>query len=698
MRCSRQSATATERGVSAWSSPAWAETVRREPLARARRHVADLNDFRIGLSDALRVLSDPLEIQRTACRMVVEQLGADRARFVEVDEASDTLITLGGYAVEGMPGGFGRYALRDYAPLARAIVAGRRLAIDNTQTDSYVGEIREALAELESGSQMVLPLVGGEDSAVALAVHHRTAREWTDEDLAIAGEAAGRTWAEVERSRAVHALRMSEERNEFLVRFSDAVRRISDPKLVAGTACRMLASRLAVDRAYWAEVDWATHEYVVDGSIHDPTVSPVSGRFPIDAWEPFTSRHRDGETTVIEDVQAQAEIPGAVKERLAALGIAARVAVPVIVDGTLRAAFTVNHTSPRPWRPAEVALVEALAARAWDEVERARAEVALRESEERMRMAIGATGMVTWEWLPAEDRITTSASFSDLYGLPALAGAEDGFALVLPEDRECHLEKVRQIATRGGSYNLEFRIRRPDNGQIVWLEERAEAEVDAGGAVARVIGVTLDVSERKRSEISLRENEVVSAGLSEAFRLAVMGASLEDSLSVLVRTCVERQGVGARAAFYLADHERAELWRIVGMPESYAECIDGFRIGPDSLACGLATWTGHPVITPDVNEAPEWEAWRWLAAEHEYRGVWSFPIETTEDRVVGTLALYLRSPREATARDRELADVITRGASLIISRAEQVEWRRRAEERSRLSDARLASQQASQAR
>jgi CheY-like chemotaxis protein len=99
-------------------------------LALARRHAAELNAFRIGLSDALRALSDPLEIQRVACRVLVEQLGADRARFVEVDEAGGELITMGGYAVDGMPGGFGRYALDDYAPLARAILAGRRLAID----------------------------------------------------------------------------------------------------------------------------------------------------------------------------------------------------------------------------------------------------------------------------------------------------------------------------------------------------------------------------------------------------------------------------------------------------------------------------------------------------------------------------------------------------------------------------------------
>jgi hypothetical protein len=78
-----------------------------------------------------------------------------------VDEAGGELITMGGYAVDGMPGGFGRYVLDDYPPLAHAILAGCRLAIDDTQSDLHVGEIRDALAQLEIDSQIVLPLVRG---------------------------------------------------------------------------------------------------------------------------------------------------------------------------------------------------------------------------------------------------------------------------------------------------------------------------------------------------------------------------------------------------------------------------------------------------------------------------------------------------------------------------------------------------------
>jgi PAS domain S-box-containing protein len=288
------------------------------------------------------------------------------------------------------------------------------------------------------------------------------------------------------------------------VRFSDEVRGSADPQLVAATACRMLAEQLHVDRTHWAEVDWSTQEFVVHGAFNLPTASPISGRFRIDAWEPFTARHVAGKTTVADDVQSDPEVSDAVKQQLAGLGIAARLAVPVMIDGTLRATLNANHRTPRQWSREDIALIEALAARAWAEIERARAGAALLASEEQMQLAIGATGMVTWQWLPATDRVTTSDSFANVYGLPRLSGSADGFALVLPEDKERHLAHVRRIAVEGGTYNSEFRIRRPDDGRIIWLEERAEAQVSPDGTVERVIGVTLDIAERKRAELEGR--------------------------------------------------------------------------------------------------------------------------------------------------------------------------------------------------
>lgn len=181
-----------------------------------------------------------------------------------------------------------------------------------------------------------------------------------------------------------------------------------------------------------------------------------------------------------------------------------------------------------------------------------------------------------------------------------------------------------------------------------------------------------DLDERRREE--LRERETWLSGQRQAFESALSDAPLAESLGILVDTAIAALGSGVRAAFYLASADGAALHHIVGMSAEYA--VDGFAIGPESLACGLAA--GEAVLTADVRNDPRWEPWLWMAARFGYRGCWSFPIHTADRRFAGTFALYWPEPREATANDTELAGRITQTAAMIIARHERAEQRRSA--------------------
>jgi len=146
--------------------------------------------------------------------------------------------------------------------------------------------------------------------------------------------------------------------------------------------------------------------------------------------------------------------------------------------------------------------------------------------------------------------------------------------------------------------------------------------------------------------------------------------TLSDLLSVLVRTATVNTAGEARAAFYIANGDK--LHHVIGMPESYARQVDGFPIGPESLACGLAAAKGKPIITRDVVEEPLWKPWLWLAKEFDYRACWSFPVETPAGKIVGTFAMYYKEPREASARELDLAATITRAAASVISGPQSV--------------------------
>jgi GAF domain-containing protein len=138
-------------------------------------------------------------------------------------------------------------------------------------------------------------------------------------------------------------------------------------------------------------------------------------------------------------------------------------------------------------------------------------------------------------------------------------------------------------------------------------------------------------------------------------------------LEVLVHTAVEQAGGKARAAFYRADDEGRALHHVTEMTQGYARYVDGFEIGPQSLACGLAAFTRRAVITRDVLTDERWKSWLWLAEKFDYRACWSFPIEAGA-RVVGTFAMYYREPTEVTPCKLNLASMLTRTAATIITR------------------------------
>lgn len=156
-------------------------------------------------------------------------------------------------------------------------------------------------------------------------------------------------------------------------------------------------------------------------------------------------------------------------------------------------------------------------------------------------------------------------------------------------------------------------------------------------------------------------------GQNQAFRAALDGAPLAVSLGLLAEAGTAQLGEGVRYAFYMADPTGTTLHHVVGMSEDYARAVDRFRIGTDSLACGLAVGSAAPVITPDVRVEPRWEPWVWIADEYGYRACWSFPVETASGEFVGTFALYFPEPREARPEDLELTETMTASAAIIIA-------------------------------
>jgi two-component system cell cycle sensor histidine kinase/response regulator CckA len=137
-----------------------------------------------------------------------------------------------------------------------------------------------------------------------------------------------------------------------------------------------------------------------------------------------------------------------------------------------------------------------------------RAEGALRESEERLRLAAEATGAGTFDYDPLTEKLVWSEIAKRQFGLPADAEVDYArfMAMVHPQDRE-RLQELGKAAARpgnGGRMVAEHRIIRADDGQTRWLAVSARMLFDPTGRPSRLIGTSLDITDRKRLEEDLR--------------------------------------------------------------------------------------------------------------------------------------------------------------------------------------------------
>ena len=203
--------------------------------------------------------------------------------------------------------------------------------------------------------------------------------------------------------------------------------------------------------------------------------------------------------------------------------------------------------------------------------ERRAREIALQATEARLQMALRAGRMVAWEWNVPRGEIWTSDNFAEIYGT-TIQYTSEGQQLLHPDDVVGHQQAVQRAANGSDAYHVEFRIVRPDDGRVVWIEEwgfaippELDATVTANGE-KRVAGLSVDITGRKVADEEIRRlNTELSQRLQElqaVFDLALVGigVALDPSCKVMVRNQILAdwlgvpKGPGASKSSEAADH------------------------------------------------------------------------------------------------------------------------------------------------
>ncbi len=175
---------------------------------------------------------------------------------------------------------------------------------------------------------------------------------------------------------------------------------------------------------------------------------------------------------------------------------------------------------------------EAAASEALDRQKELEREIAERkQSEERLRLALAAGRMATWDWNLRTDEPSSSENSEGLRG--HAPGAFDGtlqagLGLIHPEDREQALQAIARAVGQRTEYESEFRTLWPD-GSTHWMLRKGKILTDERGQPARMIGVSMDITERKQAEEAIKE-----ADRRKDEFLAILSHELRSPLNVVL--------------------------------------------------------------------------------------------------------------------------------------------------------------------
>jgi PAS domain S-box-containing protein len=320
--------------------------------------------------------------------------------FVEAVRAARMAMVLTDPALPGDPIVFANQAFLELSGYARDEVLGQGAHFMNgPDTDP------------DDAARFAQILADDEDGVVETIQYAKDGRRFVATVLLSAfKDSAGQTihhfltWADVTRRVEAEtksaALAESEEREKFLLALGDALQALSDAADIQATTARMVGEHLGVDRAMYGEIEGAPGEeagiirgqFVRPSADGAPPVAPFPERFTFETYGGHTmaARYR-GEPLVVADVTTEPGFSDAARAAWVGAGVRAAVVVPLAKSGRLVAEFGVHSAIPRVWTDAEVSLIRDVAERTWAAAERARAEAAVRESEEKYAALFAAS-------------------------------------------------------------------------------------------------------------------------------------------------------------------------------------------------------------------------------------------------------------------------------------------------------------------
>jgi PAS domain S-box-containing protein len=272
--------------------------------------------------------------------------------------------------------------------------------------------------------------------------------------------------------------------------------------------------------------------------------------------------------------------------------------------------------------------------------------------------------------LVEQQAVYNSPQITDLLGYTSeqvQAMGSNVFARIIYADDIPHLfayMEAFRAAPDGTVHGLEYRVHHA-NGECRWLYSQSVVfNRTAQGVPRQILGVSIDVTDRKQAELVLVEQK-------RLLELTASGYSLDECLSSLCAS-VSKLNPGVRACILLTDAQRLTFKSSITpeFPPSFGLGLKDAAINELAIGtCGTTVYCGQSVACADIANDDRWsKEWRNLCISHGVLACYSAPILDVDALPLGSLMLCFDEARMPTAWEYRLAEFGTHIASIVFER------------------------------